>query len=585
MRNSKAVVLTAALLLMVMLFSACSSVGIDYKEDDMGQYVTLDQDAYNNAEIEVYKQPVVDDEMIRSQILTNVNGQWTWAKAKAATSVYVKNKAIAENENALVFMHFYTVNEDGEPLKGGSSFVKVDSKDTVSNDPSAYLIGAGSAQALLNSIDGFGEKLWGIDPSKTSFKSTTGTEIKDDSVVYLTTKATYTEPGEDGKATTVTYDAWTMTNARIDLANIPDDLKALLDGTGDEDFLKLAKENKSGKSFKMTKKNQIDIEGTSHDVTITATVNYVVEDQAIQVTLPKDYSDKDLQGKNVTVYVTVDGFMNFKDVASKLGHDGAEFKAEDAEDEDEASTEAATQAETTLFEAYYAHVKKELDESYENTLEANKRNAVWNYLFAEAKFENIPFEVVTAYYDEALENYHWQYQNGSYYGIMAYSDMYATFEKMMIAFTGSNNWEDALHEDCEVAIQERILLHYLADDLKLTVTEKEVKAALKDAGLDESSISDLSDEEMLGYEESLLWDKVTEKLCGKGYITIVEVEEEEDEADTDDKKDDAETDGEDATTDGATDGDTSDDEETTADDKTTDADTAGSTTAEGTTAA
>lgn len=476
MKNRKAVALSAALLVLTMLFTACAGSGFDY-DDDMSPYVTLDAAKYTNAAITVGKEPVVDAELIGQQIGKNASSAWSF-DAASKSDKYVKGEAMTDH--ALAFIRYYGVTtEDGKPFAGGSSIA--------SEKPTALLLGSGTF------VEGFEEQLVGLKPSDTSYSSDkvtlTGSEI-----VYITAKASYTVPAatEGGKDTTTSYNDYTFTDRRVDLSADSDPLAVL--------FRDAAKTNGVGKEFKVTDKVQID--GTERTVNITATVKYVVKDKAISVKFPDDYHQETLQGKYATFFVTVDGYLPFATVAEKLGDDGKAFTVAAGED---------------LYTKYAEKVKKTLEENYAANIVANRRNAIWDYLQANAKVE-APLDLLAAYYAEAEENLRYTYKHGTLYGSIPYSSIYESFEKMVIAQLGGTDWQKELNKKCEKEICERILLHYMADVLKVSVSDAEIDAALKkqaDLGYD---LEDF--EEAVG--ESLLWEKVTEKLDNAAYITVTE---------------------------------------------------------------
>ena len=385
MKNKKTLVaLTSVLLVLTFMLGACGGSGFDYREDS-AQHVKLDASVYTNAKIEVGLEPVVDATMIAQQIGTNVTGIWKYDTAryqdpsaanKVANPDYVKDAAIPDH--ALVFLRYHGVTaNDGKAFTGGSNIT--------ATSPTGLLIGSDTF------VDGFEDQLIGIKPSDTSLDSTKQAEIKADSVIYVTSKATYIKKGEgtDGTDKTVSYSKLTFTNSRIDLsqdeeiANILRD-KAVEAGVGKE-F-----------TFEYTVEEE---DGTEYTATVVATANYLAKEAAIRVTFPEDYSESTLQGKEAIFYVVVDGYLSFETVATKLGDDGKEYKAEEGKE---------------LYASYEAKIKKQLDEKYAKNIVNNRRNAIWDYLLNNAEIK-APFDVVASVRDEAEENWHYTYENGSYY--------------------------------------------------------------------------------------------------------------------------------------------------------------------------
>lgn len=499
MKNKKAIIaLTSVLLVLTFMLGACGGSSFDYKADS-AQNVKLDASVYTNAKIEVGLEPVVDAAMVAKQIATNATGIWKYDNARyedpTATTKkdnpnYAKDSAIPDH--ALVFLRYHGVTvEDGKAFKGGSNIT--------ATAPTALLIGSGTF------VEGFEDQLIGLKPSDTSLDIVKNKEIKEDSVIYVTSKATYIKKGEgtDAKDTTESYSKLTFTNERIDLAQ-------------DEEIANIIREKaiEAGLGKEFTVELPVEISETEYTVTVKATANYLAKEAAVRVTFPEDYNDADLQGKEAIFYVVLDGYLTFDTVATKLGDNGEEYKAEEGKE---------------LFASYEAKIKKDLEEQYAKNIVANRRNAIWDYLMSKAEIK-APFDVIASVRDEAEENWHYTYENGSYYGIIAYKDLYESFEKMMQANYGKE-WEDALYEECENSVKERMLINAMAARLSLSVTEAEINAEIAAHEKDNLEYGEYygEDEYRTAIREALLWEKITEKLDNKAYIEVVEVEEKKEE--------------------------------------------------------
>lgn len=504
----KVAVLMAALLTLTFLFSACGGSEFNYN-GDMSRYVTL-SDAALKAGIEVGKQAVVDEAAVNMQIGSNVSSLWPYDSAiheeveseegsateaedkSSATEEktkdrenYIKDEAIEKTD--LTYIYYYGVTaKDDKAFDGGSNLTD--------KTPSALLIGSGTF------IEGFEDKLIGVKPSDTSI-ATSG-KIEKDSIVYLTATTTYEKPAEkEGeKATSATYADYTFkSEIRVDLGS--DDIIAEL-------FRDTAVETGVGKTFTV-KGIDIEVGGKPYEATASVKVTKVVKDVCVDVTFPKDYSKTELQGKEAKFYVVVDGFLPFEEVATVLGEGKTELKAE---------------KDKTLYETYFDIVEKDLQEQYDKNIISNRYNAIWAYLMDAAKVE-VPHSVYAQYREEAEENWRYTYENGYYYGIIPYKNMYDNFEKMMVANYG-DKWQDALSEECETAIAERILLHYLVDELNVTVKAADLDAEWKEykATLDAQDAEYDAARYKEAVKESMLWDALMAKLDSADYISVEEVE-------------------------------------------------------------
>ncbi len=519
----KVAVLMAALMTLSLLLSACGGNEFNYN-GDMSKYVTL-SDAALKASIDVGKQPVIDDEAVNAQIGLNLTTLWpydsaiyeevpTEEKKENATASdtetstaqktqerenYIKDEAIEKTD--LTYIYYYGVTaSDGKPFDGGSNMAE--------KKPTALLIGSG------NFIEGFEDGLLGVKPSDTSISSDSkNTKIEKDSVVYLTVTTTYKKPAEkEGeKETTVTYSDYTFKNeTRVDFAS--EDILAEL-------FRDKAVENGVGKEFTV-KDIEITVAGKDYMAEAKVKVTKVVKDVCVEVTFPEDYSETKLQGKDAKFYVVVDGFLPFEEVATVLGDDKTELKAD---------------KDKTLYETYFDKIEKELKEDYEKDIVNNRYNAIWDYLKATAKVE-VPHSVFAQYREEAEENWRYTYENGSYYyyGIsIPYKNMYDSFDKMMTAHyreiygqSYNGKWADDLSKECETEIAERILLHYLADKLNVTVKDADVDAKWKELkeDLDAQGAEYKTSRYKEAVRESLLWDALMAKLDSADFVTVEEVE-------------------------------------------------------------
>lgn len=502
----KVAVLMAAVLTLSFLLSACGGSEFNY-DGDMSKYVNLSDEALKTA-INVGKEPIVDDEAVNAQIGSNLTSLWPYDSAKyeevpteekaegtesesaSATTAqktqereeYIKDEAIENTDLTYIYYYGETV-KDGKPFDGGSNMTE--------KKPTALLIGSG------NFIEGFEDSLLGVKPSDTSLVSKTGTKIEKDSIVYLTATTTYKKDGET-KATE--YGDYTFkSETRIDLGS--DDIVAKI-------FRDEAVKATVGQEFTV-KDIEITVAGKDYKAEAKVKITKIVKDVCVNVTFPDDYSKKELQGKEANFYVVVDGFLPFEEVATKLGDDNTELKADEGK---------------TLYETYFAKVEKDLQEKYDKNLINNRYNAIFDYLMATAKIE-VPHSVYAQYREERLENLHYTYENGYYYGIIPYKNMYDSFEKMMVNQYGEK-WENALDEECETAIAERILLHYLASKLNVTVKDADVEAKWKElkADLDAQGADYDTARYKTAVKESLLWDEVMAKLDSADYITVEEKE-------------------------------------------------------------
>ena len=520
--SKKVVVLTAALLALTFLFSACGDSVFNY-EGDMSPYVTLPDDLLN-ASIVVERVKVPDALDVNAQIGANATGAWKYEDAayepvkesesesdtdtatetesgKKETETkendaYIKDKEIPEH--ALGYIYYYGItNEDGKPISSASNL------DNKTVQPSAIFVAPGSF-----TYD-FAEQLIGTIPNNTSFAKKG--EVKADSIVYLTAKTTYTVK-ENGKDVSKTYADYTFTtNYRVDLGD-EDNIIANL-------FRDKAVESGVAKKFKV-ENLKITVSDVEYDATAEVTVNYVVNDVAVKYTFPDDYKTAALQGKEATFYVVVDGYLPFEEVAKKLGDDGKEYKAEEGKD---------------LYESYEAKVLADLMDVYEEEKKFNKYNAIWAYLMDKAEIE-VPNSVLATYYEEAEENCHYNYEQNCHLYEQLGLKFGKTFTEWMQESYGKD-WKKGLHEECETKIKERILLHYLADELNIPDFSDKELASIKEECSEEKLDYDSYTEAIL---EAKLWDKVMQTLAGdldsdKIYISVTEQTETESESGSEDE--------------------------------------------------
>lgn len=178
----------------------------------------------------------------------------------------------------------------------------------------------------------------------------------------------------------------------------------------------------------------------------------------VNVTFPKDYTTKDLAGKDA-VFTTVINYISEKEDA-KLTDD---FVKENL---------SATYGFTSV---------KDMKEQIKKNLENNKKNDyVWNYLMENSEFKEIPEELIKTRVDVVVDGMKSE-MAAQGYSIEDYLKSYG--------YKDEDALREAYREMCEETVKTYLLADVIAGEQNLSVTDDDVKEYFN--GQDYSSYVDM----------------------------------------------------------------------------------------------
>ena len=177
------------------------------------------------------------------------------------------------------------------------------------------------------------------------------------------------------------------------------------------------------------------------------------EKRSLDLTFPEDYSESSLAGKDVVFKVTVNSIK----VTPTLDDLTDEFVKEKIKD-------------YSTVKEYRAAVKKELQESLDESIESAKEKAAWEKVVANAKVKSYPKDQVDEL-KKQMEDYYTQYAN--YYG-MELDDF--------IKQTGSTKeeFDEKNEESAKSEVASRLIAEAIGDKENISISDDEYKQGVKD---------------------------------------------------------------------------------------------------------
>ena len=182
----------------------------------------------------------------------------------------------------------------------------------------------------------------------------------------------------------------------------------------------------------------------------------------LDLTFPKDYSKKNLAGKDVVFTVKINSAKR-SDVPSKEEY----VKGNDDYDS---------------VEAFEKAIKKKLRNQKEETAIKEQKQALWSEALDKTKVKKYPDREVNAYTELNSKQ------------IDAYAEQYGIDREQMLKQYGFNSEEDfaAVNQDSsKLRVKQEMLLEYIAAKEGLTYTDEEAETMLQDmksSGYDEEAI-------------------------------------------------------------------------------------------------
>ncbi len=329
--------------------------------------------------------------------------------------------------------------------------------------------------------------------------------------------------GKDDKETSSSDKTLVTENFRLDLSNVPSYFP-----TGFADKMIGLEDGTKAKELVFDEVAGTDKEGNTvlYHYEYSVTVNWIVGSftgLSFAYTYAEDATEKDiygneLKGKTVTIEVVPKYFYDVpsfyaefdtdeKDESGNtikesilthddyLNFDKSEYYTEkEIKDEDAWLEENADKTHddyiTYLKEQYEAYAFDQLVEAYDEDRMIAAAQLIWEELLEFTKAEGcitLPTRALRITYEELKDNYEQTYYEGSTTEnskTVYYRDVYSTFDKFMKnqfakeMEAGNKTWKDCLYSMAGEYVHERVLIHYLFDELELEYTDEDYTEAL-----------------------------------------------------------------------------------------------------------
>lgn len=233
------------------------------------------------------------------------------------------------------------------------------------------------------------------------------------------------------------------------------------------------------------------------------------EERALNLKFPDDYSSTDLAGQDVVFNVTV----NTIKITPSMDDLDDEFVANKIKTYTNADGE---EVEVTTFEQYKELVRADLEANYEDTVETDKKNALWDEVVANCEIKEYPEEDIQKIIDD-MEDWYTEY--ASYYG----------YEDLDAFITANNSTREEFDENADKTAKEevasRLVAEAIAEKEDLVLTDKEydegVTKYAKEYGYEtEDEFIEEAGEESIRVE--LQREKVQNWLLEKNTLTLTE---------------------------------------------------------------
>ncbi len=415
--------------------SANDGKWIDYMNDDLSKYISIDEDDYKNFPVTTPLLPAPTE----ADVIREVNKLLTAHKSDEP-----------EFNGAAMLGEVLTIGDvlnlwySGYVIEDGVRKEIANTSNYTSTEAHKLELGAGT---FIPSLE---DALIGLQLQPTPFeKIKDGTvTIAADDVIYLSYSAFH----PDGSYTT-------QRSERIDLGA---DYIDTLYGAGFRDMF-VGKNVTFGEEFSSAFTCRIpgeEVDTGYYKVSIDFITRCEDKALTIPVTFPLDYSEKSLRGKTVlfdvfaysaVIYETPEWTDSFITETLKLSAD-----------------ELAEYAGETLTERYESRIMKELTES---TDEANSRlieEDMWAHYKSKVNVKRLPenevTEVYQQYYDEALAYY--QYYSSSYGTVDAAARAY-------FGLSSNDDWREYITERAEDVIIEKLIFYYILQAENLIPSDEE----------------------------------------------------------------------------------------------------------------
>ena len=416
------------------IISEINNRPVDYRKDDLSQYVYISESDYKGFDVVIKVDPVTDMD-VENAVLKALY------KARSSTpeydGKYLPNETVTAGDKVFIYYRGYTLGEDGEKVdfSGGCNFS--------SEEAGSLEIGSGSF------ITGFELGLVGKnarDYSKLT-KRTSGVVGKGSFVML-----TYTAAYPDGSTALETSK----------YVSLEDNACDKIFGTGFADFL-ADKEVGVEIEEDFIGTNIPDLNGDPVFTDMKVTSVYEVGDNPLTVEafFPYDYSEESLRSttayfdvyiQNVQVYKAPE--LNNEFITSTLKIDSASLEEYEG---------------ATLVDRWKSSIRAELEAEYQENVDLQIGEAILKHYSEKVQVKKLPKSEVNSYYNDYVAQWENEY---SMYG----SD-YASLDEYVITNMNLNyydDWREVIMKEAEKAITDKLVFYYVLSREGIYPSEEDV---------------------------------------------------------------------------------------------------------------
>ncbi|MBR2930041.1 MAG: hypothetical protein IKC32_02315 [Clostridia bacterium] len=432
-RVSVMLIAAAMLAALLPLLAACAPTveTVDYMNDDLSQFVYIDEKHYKDYPVELVADPI-DDVAIDTAIMQALytarqleavyNGKY-YSTLPRPNGV-VRTLGIGDT----VYIRYigYEIDEDGERIyfDGGCNFA----------DESSMELGLGSGSL----ITGFELGLVGKDPADYS----TLTEVTD-------------RPIEKGNVIslsmlTIMADG-SSTSKKSYMIKVDPEICDPVYGEGFADFLIGKGLGKTGKNFTFTTEG---VSGSSvyTDISVDKIFDVGGEPMTVEARFPAAYDTAELAGKTVYFDVYFEKAQLY--VVPELTVEFITEKYNITEEELAAYGEAGADFKDCYREFLKEQLKKMADEDAKSIITA----AMWDWYMEKAVVKRLPKDEVEDYYNDYVRDLEDKYNSVSSSGEFSSFDEFA--ETYVLPEEGET-WRDKLRRAAEDSVAEKLVFYYV----------------------------------------------------------------------------------------------------------------------------
>ena len=381
---------------------------VDYLNDDLGKYISIDRESYID-----YNLKVTLGEPSEAELSELLMRQQVKYRTLSGLGQYSTEGEIGVGD--LLIMRYYVYTEDGA-INGTSN---------ITAGAAEYNVGAGFY--IMNSaVTGLDTGLIGKRIEDIRANVGTAGTVADGQIVYLSYELT------DG------FEVISHVGERIDLSD--PDIDSYM-GQGFRDYL-------VGQPVGSAAKESLTTERDGKSVTYYAVKVDAVGNSPFVVSgrLPFDYYNDTLASKTVYFDLYIDKLIDYtvpelsdEFVTKKLGYSSF---LDDFEGE-------------TVLDRYKTYLMTELSEEYEKRRNALIEDLLWEHLISSATLKKLPRNDVNDIYDGYYEEIVYQHESyGQEYSI-------GEFARLYIGLDASEDWQAYLLREAEAAVAEKLLFFYI----------------------------------------------------------------------------------------------------------------------------